>query len=248
MDKNIQNNLKPLDYSNSEDVAKFQLFLVKNIPSEIGITPSFEDAKKILEIYANIDDKPDQLALIDGKLYGHVCPETMNNPQKETPDSFELEFGTGPDVVCDMISRTLDLALDLPESYKIGISQFRKFEYFLSELNKYLSVNHTNIDPVELLININEKKDAEKVPELFTSEFINSMKPFRTDKDPLNAAKNIVVGWKEKHPERIQYLNVFFKENGCINEKGFTTFLNNLVNKEINKNKNIENTTYDRSR
>ena len=96
-----------LSYYNRNDVLAFQGFLNENYP-EGKFT--FSEAEFILKYEANVEDKPDQITLKDGKLWLHKTPEVgMSDPQKETPDEFELEFGKGIKVVKEILERTLDL-------------------------------------------------------------------------------------------------------------------------------------------
>lgn len=96
-----------LSYYNRNDVLAFQGFLNENYPEGKF---SFSEAEFILKYEANVEDKPDQITLKDGKLWLHKTPEEgMSDPQKETPDEFELEFGKGIKVVKEILERTLEL-------------------------------------------------------------------------------------------------------------------------------------------
>lgn len=96
-----------LSYYNRNDVLAFQGFLNENYPEGKF---SFSEAEFILKYEANVEDKPDQITLKDGKLWLHKTPEEgMSDPQKETPDEFEIEFGNGIKVVKEILGRTLEL-------------------------------------------------------------------------------------------------------------------------------------------
>lgn len=104
--KAIDTNLKPLDYSNPEDVEAFK-GLMNKLLREANL--STEEAAFFLENGANIYDKPDQLSISDGKLYFHKLDDNSSNPQKDYPSEFNACFENEKDIR-DLFERTAELA------------------------------------------------------------------------------------------------------------------------------------------
>ena len=98
--------LTPLRYDFADDITTFRDFLNQNYPIKEFTS---QDAAYILEVDANIYDKPDQLALHDGKLWGHVIYGNSDAPQKDCPSYFEV-LGNSKSVINDILQRTIDLS------------------------------------------------------------------------------------------------------------------------------------------
>jgi len=109
------NDYAPLSWNDDKDIKKFQDWLNRNINSDKEVFNS-DDALFILKYGANIDDKPDQLTIIDDDLYFHNGTEEIyNNPQRDYPDTWDL-YGKGKETVYEIIGRTTDLTADYPLS------------------------------------------------------------------------------------------------------------------------------------
>ncbi len=98
--------LTPLRYDFADDITAFRDFLNQNYPIKEFTS---QDAAYILEVDANIYDKPDQLALHDGKLWCHVIYGDSDDPQKDCPSYFEV-LGNSKSVINDILQRTIDLS------------------------------------------------------------------------------------------------------------------------------------------
>lgn len=164
------NEYKPLDYNNPDNVKSFAAFLNNNfvLSGKDIFTP--EIAKFILQYDANIDDKPDQLTLINNEIYCHPLNDNMNNPQKETPDTWKI-YGSDKDTVLEIIGRTLDLADEstLSKNDLIIKSQLNSiYEENKNDLNKALlnssnSIIESYLKKVKQNLTENDKKVVEKI-------------------------------------------------------------------------------------
>lgn len=144
MNNEVRNSLilRPLDYNNKIDCLNFAAFLNTNLP---GCNFTVEEARFILEKDANIDDKSDQLALLEGKLYCHyIDQDVVNNPQREYLDEFNMEIGNGKNVVIDILSRTNDLAFD---KEKEKHTSFEK--YMINKIEDILKNDFSRINAYE---------------------------------------------------------------------------------------------------
>lgn len=116
-------HFKPLDYAVFEDVENFKKFINVYLPSA---NLSTEEVAFFLKHGANIDDKPDQLAIFDGELYCHVFEGLSYNPQKDYPDVFNGRFDKEQDVR-DLFTRCADLvdSEELTDEQKYMVNKFR---------------------------------------------------------------------------------------------------------------------------
>ncbi len=118
-------HFKPLDYAVFEDVENFKKFINVYLPSA---NLSTEEVAFFLKHGANIDDRPDQLAIFDGELYCHVLEGNSDDPQNDYPVEFNVRFDKEQDVrglftrCADLLENDLD---DLSDRQKYIVNKFR---------------------------------------------------------------------------------------------------------------------------
>lgn len=113
------------------------------------------------------------------------------------------------------------------------------FEIPLTEITEKSEISASK-EPIEIIKAIAGEKEQSEVPDLFTLEFRDRMRPFSLPKDPFIVAKLMINEWKESKPEYLPVLNEWLKKQGCTSKESFDAFFRTINEPEHKKTQHKE--------